>query len=768
MKDFNLKKYFALFIAVCFSFCALNATDVGRVVFEQTGALKVPNDLIEYIICLKAGEVFTQEKLNNDIKALYDSGYFSDVEAKTATTADGKTNINFKLTNTPRIQDIKIKGNEKFSNEKIIEQIRLKKSDPFTKKQLQESLENIKKLYYDSGYHDTTIFPSTIDTKSGDVIVTFAIEENLRVKVNTVRFTGNTVFSGWTLSDEIQTSHSYLNWVLDWGLYEDTVADQDKIRLRNLYWTKGYLDFSVKVDVKKLPNKPDYVDVVFNITEGQPYKIGKIKISGGDIFSKEELTKLILLKNGEVYDYKKEEASIDAIKRKFNKLGYCNISVKADLAPDYKTHTVDITFTITEGQAYNVRNINISGNKITKDYVIRRELPIQPGEPVNNTLIDAGKSRLMAMNYFSKVETYPSATPVSGEKDVNYEVEEKSTAKVSVGAGYSSDNSLVGRLSLVESNFDITDPYSIFRGGGQRVAFLGQVGLERSDAVLSFSEPWLFGIPLRLEGNGSFHMRDYPNWSEQHLGFDLGLNKQIGEFNSVGLGYVLDRVNVYSMGKRYSQAFRDDMTGWSTKSALKLNLQRDTRDDLFNPTSGYVIGANGLLNAQGLGGSTNYYGLDGTAHGYWNFLEKMLVLHVGGKAGSTGAISGNASDVPIYQRYFLGGQNSLRGFEFMAVSPLDDGNNPTGGLSTLSATVELSHPIYKWIRGAPFLDVGNAWSTPFQFKPNFNVGAGYGLRILIPQISSVPIRFDVGFPINRTDGSYKSSPQFYFDVGVDY
>lgn len=764
-----MKKYFAIFIAVCFSFCILNATDnVSKITFEQTGALKVPNDLIQYTISLKPGEVFTQEKLNNDIKALYDSGYFCDVEAKIATSTDGKINIHFKLTNTPRVQDIKIKGNEKFSSEKIMEQIRIKKSDPFTRKQLQESLDNIKKLYYDSGYHDTTVSPSTLDTKSGDVIVTFNIEENLRVKVNSVSFTGNTVFSRWTLSDEIQTSHSYLNWVLDWGLYEDVTIDQDKIRLRNLYWTKGYLDFAVKVDVKKLPDKPDYVDVIFNITEGEPYKISEIKIKGGDIFTTEELMKLMKFKNGEFYNYKKEEESIEAIKKKFNKLGYCNISVKTDLAPDYKTHTTDIIFNIIEGQAYNVRNINISGNKLTKDYVIRRELPIQPGDPVNNTLIDAGKSRLMAMNYFNRVETYHSATPVAGEKDVNYEVEEKSTAKVSVGAGYSSDNSLVGRLSLVESNFDITDPYSYFRGGGQRLSFLGQVGLERSDAVLAFTEPWLFGIPLRLNTSGFFHIRDYPNWTEQHVGFDLGLNKQIGEFNSIGLGYVFDRVNVYSMGKRYSQSFRDDMTGWSTKSAFKLDLQRDTRDDLFNPTSGYVVGVNGLLNAQGLGGSTNYYGLDGSAHGYWNFLQKMLVLHIGGKAGATGPIGAGCSAVPIYQRYFLGGQNSLRGFEFFAVSPLDDGNNPTGGLSMLSATIELSHPIYKWIRGAPFVDVGNAWSTPFQFKPNFNIGAGYGLRILIPQISSVPIRLDLGIPVSRTDGSYKSSPQFYFDVGVDY
>lgn len=758
------------FFACLFLLCSsLFSAQVGSITFDQTGTLKVPKDLIDYNIHLKSGDEFSQDKVNQDIKSLYDTGYFTDVEAKTSTGLNGNIDIKYVLTNTPRIKEIVIKGNEKYTTEKIMEEVRLHKTEPLVQKLLQESIANIRKLYQDNGYYQASVFPSTISEKDGEVVVTFNIQENLRVKVDNVYFKGNTVFSSWTLKDEVQTSHSYLNWILEWGLFDEAVAKQDEMRLRNLYWTKGYLDFKATYELQKVEGEPDYVNVTFNLSEGEPYKVGTLKVNGNTVFSEEEIMSLLQMKTGEFYDYRKEDASISAIKVKFDKLGYCDINCKADISPDFNTHTVDVTFNIFEGQPYNVRNINISGNKITKDYVIRRELPLQPGDPVNNKLIDTGKSRLMAMNYFSKVDTFSSNTQVPGEKDVNYEVEEKATAKASIGGGFSSDDGLLGRLSLTESNFDISDPSTYFRGGGQRASLIAQIGTERADLVGNFTEPWLFGIPLRLDTSGFFHVREYPEWNERHLGFDLNLTKQVGSFNSIGLGYTLDFVKVYEMSKNYPQWFRDNYENDSRKGALNLNAARDTRDDLFNPTSGYLLSGKGLVNSVALGSDTNYYGLEGKAHGYWNFFEKFLILHLGSKIGTTGSIGGDNDDVPIYQKYFLGGQNSIRGFKFMTVSPIVNGTNlPGGGLSMWTGTMELEHPIYKWIKGSPFVDIGNAWSNPWDYNFDFNVGAGYGLKVNIPMISSVPLRFDLGIPVHSVESSYNNGVQFYFDVGADY
>ncbi len=755
----------------------LNGAEVEKITFNQTGALKRSEEYLKLNLSLHPGGTFTQDKLNEDIKRLKETGYFTDVEAVVSKTSDDKVDIQFNLSNVSRISKVEVEGNKKFSTEELLEHIPLHAGESLNEKRLKKSLTNLQKLYAGAGYYDAKIYPRTKVEPNGDIEVIFRISENVKLKVNSVRFSGNTVFTTGELKDAIQTHYSYMNLLsaidftglidkyFNMGLYSKSEIKNDEIRLRNLYWTKGYLDFSVKLKTQILKDDPEYINVIFEIHEGKPYRIGVVTIEGNTVFKTKELYKLLTIKKGQVYDYRREQASVQAIAAKYDRLGYCDFKCKPGIDADYQNHIVDVIFDIYEGRVYTVRNVNISGNRITKDYVIRREIPVDPGQPVDNVLIDAGKSRLMAMNYFKDVEVYTTASGVPGEKDVNYKVKEKGTASFSIGAGWSSSDSFAGRFAFSESNFDLTDPSSWFRGGGQRVSLMGQIGLERNDLDLTFTEPWLFGIPLRLDTSGFWHMRTYQYWTEQHLGTNIELTKPLWEFNTISLGYTLDFVRVYGMNSGYSQQFRNQQEGISRIGAFNVKLARDTRDSLFNPKSGYLLSAEAEINSIIFGGSTNYYKFDFAASGFWNFFDEFFVMHLGAKYGFVGGIN---SDVPIYARYFIGGQNSIRGFQYMNVSPLNSNGLPTGGQSMFVATAEISHPIYKWIRGAAFVDVGNAWADTWGFNFNWNVGVGYGLRILIPQISQVPIRLDLGVPIWRTESSYSASPQFYFDVGFNW
>ena len=250
-------------------------------------------------------------------------------------------------------------------------------------------------------------------------------------------------------------------------------------------------------------------------------------------------------------------------------------------------------------------------------------------------------------------------------------------------------------------------------------------------------------------------------------GGSVKLTKQVGEFNMISLGYTLDFARAYGMSNQYSQSFRDQQQGASRLGAFRLLLERDTRNSLMNPTSGYKVSASGEVNSVIFAGSTNYYKLDLSASGYWNFFDEFLVLHLGAKIGTMGGINGN-SDIPFYRKYFLGGQNSIRGFQYRRVSPLNSNGLPLGGQSMIVVTAEVTHPIYKWIKGAAFVDAGNTWSNAFNYDFNWNVGVGYGLRILVPQISNAPIKLDLGVPIYRAESAYSTSPQFYFDVGFNW
>ena len=406
-------KYTTLFI-LFFTFVTLNAAEVGKIKFNQSGALKRSTEYLTLNLSLQPGTKFTQDKLNNDIKRLKETGYFTDVEAVVTNAPKDKINITFNLTNTSRIEKIVIEGNKKYSTKELLEHIPLTKGEPLNEKLLRRSLSNLQKLYSENGYYETKIYPQTRVAKDGQITVSFHISENIKQRVNSVRFVGNTVFSSGNLKDAIETHYSYLNLLsaidftglvnkyFNMGLYNKSVVAEDKIRLRNLYWTKGYLDFSVKVQVKDLKDDPEFANVIFTIDEGKPYKIGTISIEENTAFTTKELQKLIVQKPGEIYDYRKEQQSVNAIASKYDHLGYCDFQCKPNIDADFQTHIVDTVFQIHEGRIYTIRNVNISGQRLTKDYVIRRELPVDPGQPVDNFLVNAGKSRLMAMKLFQK------------------------------------------------------------------------------------------------------------------------------------------------------------------------------------------------------------------------------------------------------------------------------------------------------------------------------------------------------------------------------
>jgi len=741
------------------------AEEVGKVRFEQHGGSNVPDEMLQLNLWLRPGREFSQKRLDEDIKRLYETGSFTDVEAVIKKPEEGKVDVTFVLQNTPKISEITISGNQKYKTENLLELVTIEAKTPLNDNKLRESASAIRKKYYDNGFYESKVNPKVSKNPDGSVKVNFDIQENLRLKVNSVKFTGNTAFSAWAMKDVIATAHSYLNWIMEWGLVNDDEVQKDIIRLRNLYWTKGYLDFAAKPEITKLADDPDYADVTFHITEGEPYKVSKVEINGGKAVDRARLLAGLSLKAGEVYNVAKQDKDVLYIKNQFAPLGYCDFKCDPVLSSDFATHTVAVTYHIKEGGAFTVHDVNISGNRIVKDYVLRREVPLQPGDPVNTNLVDVGKSRLMGMNYFEKVDSYTTASGVDDQKNINYDVKEKGTAHVSVGAGWSSDESLVGRLELSETDLDITDPRNWFRGAGQRVDLVAEVGILKNALALSFTEPWLFNIPLRLDTTAFINTRKYDYWSERHGGLDIGLTKPVfSDFNTVNFGYVIDFVKVSDMDHRYSESFRDKNEGEFRRGAFRLGFTRDTRDSVMNPTSGYELSALGEINSELTGATANYYRAEAKASGYWNFLEKMLVLHLGTKVGQT---SGFGGDAPFFERYFMGGQENLRGFAYRRVSPLNNERMPLGGGTMFLVSSEITHPIYKWVRGAVFVDAGDCWQDPASVRPDLNVGVGYGLRIMVPQLN-YPIKVDFALPVHRTNHKFSDSLQFYFNVGFNW
>lgn len=760
----NGKRLFILviFLLACLN---LNAENVRKIIFEQKG-FKYPEKMLRYNLQLRKGVPFTQKVLDEDVKRIYESGYFKDVDADVEKTADGQVDVIFKTTAKPKIRDIIIQGNNKFEEKELRNLVTLEIGFPLNDKKLQDSLNNIRDFYNKEGYLETVVTPQTEDAGEGSVDIIIDIKEKLRLKVNAVKFTGNTVFYKVTLLKLIRTEYSMFSWLLNVGLYSKDMVEADKIRLRNRYWEYGYLDFRVKsVDIVPMPQNKEYVNVVFNLEEGEPYTIGKITVTGNKLFPEEELLPLLSSREGGVFDIRRENADKRALSGKYFPLGYADFTVEAERKPDFQTHIVDINYKISEGRSYEIHDINITGNHITKDKVIRRELPIQPGDPVDNFLLEATKARLIGLGYFSKVTVVSQDTANPGEKDIVIKVAEKKTTKLTLGGGLSSEDGLMGSISFTQSNFDLFNPSNYFMGGGQRLNIMAEIGTERQQAELSFIEPWLFDIPLKLKVEGYYRNRFYRRWKEQHGGGYISFTKKFfDDFTSVELGHRLEAVNVYDLDDDYtSKYFRgEEDTDFMSKTSLLLS--RDTRDNLNDPRSGYLLSILGEMNA----GTKGYYRLEFKASNYFPFFEDMFVLHTGLKYGVVGRMYGDSESdmVPLYERYFLGGGDTLRGFPFRKVSPVDDQGHFYGGQTMFLGNVELTHPIYDFIRGAAFMDFGGAWEDEWatNWGNNFNIGMGYGIRVKLPQFPS-PIALDLAYPVLNNQEDVSNKLRLSFSMG---
>ena len=759
---------------------------IDRVVFLQEGAYPLSEDIFEMNTQTKAGMPYSERIVNEDVRRLFALGMFADVYSEVKDLSNGNKEVIFNITAKKNVSEISIKGNRKFSDNELMKLVKLHTDMPLNDALQIESTRELRKFYEEKGYTEAQVDSALEADGEGSVKVIFKIAEHLRVRIDNVEFEGMNVYKPSEVKDLLETRYffgsakwlSFMPW--EWlgtppnlGLYDRDFVTRDKIRLRELYWQKGYLDFKVNdVVVTEHADDPELVDVKFVVEEGDPYFINSIRIVGAKEFSEEQLLPLLSAREEQVYSSSREDDDLKALESKYSPLGFADFQARAVRYPDYSTHSVDVEYEIMEGTQYTIGEVYISGNRWTKDYVIRRELPFESDDLLDKELLDIGKSRLMGMGYFQSangegdgVEILSMDSPEPGKKDVYVNVEEKQFLGGNIGFGWSDSDGLAGSLQLWHSNMDILDPQNWFTGGGQRLRIGALVGLEHFDVQTDFTEPYLFGIPLRLDVSAYWREVLYEDWNEQRLGFTVSLTKRIfDEFTSVSAGYTFEYVRILDMDKKMGPIFQDSVGG-DLIGRVFLSLNRDTRDSILNPTSGYDVGAYTYLTTRGLGATNDYYKFELRAINYFPFFHDWFVLTTGAKVGTMGTFNGDR--VPLYDRYFLGGGDSVRGFPYRSIGPVDQNDDNYGGEFMYLFTAELSHPIYKFLRGAVFCDVGDATSGHIGPISQPNVGVGYGLRIMIPQLG-MPIRLDLAYPIVCNQEGVHRRLRFHFNMGFSF
>jgi outer membrane protein insertion porin family len=484
-----------------------------------------------------------------------------------------------------------------------------------------------------------------------------------------------------------------------------------------------------------------------------------------DISQKDILSKLNKCIPSKIFSQEALQEDITNIQSLYFSRGYIAAVVQEVTSLNPNTGRIDIIYNIQENQINYVDKIKIKGNVKTKDVVIRRELRIKPGDRFDGDKLKRSKERLQNLGFFEEVKYDTEDTQVPNKKDLVVEVKESKTGAFSFGGGYSTVDQFVGFVEIEQKNFDWKNfPY--FTGGGQDLKLRGSVGSISNGLDLSFTEPWLFDYPVSFgfDAYKRTHKREEDigyGYDEDIRGGDLRLGKEISEFLRADLMYRNDTIKITNITDNAT----DDLLreyGSNTISSMQFGLTFDNRDNVFDPTKGNILSGS-LESAGGLfGGDKDFWKFFGRASHYFPVFGGS-VLELRGRAGLAKPY-GDSDRVPIYERYFAGGANTIRGYHERKIGPIDSvSKDPLGGESMLIGNLEYLYPVFSFLKLAAFYDVGNVWSKVNKFASGgLKSGVGLGVRIKTP---IGPIMLDYGIPLNKEPGEdTRGSGKFHFSM----
>ena len=708
----------------------------------------------------RVGEPYLQAVISDDLKRLYNTGYFSDVRVDREDYQEGLKVI-FYVEEKPIISNISFSRLRYMKTRTLLSKMQLKEGKFLDKKILNDDVRTITELYEKKGFTFVDVKVDTrIDELTNKAQVKFEINEGHRVKVRRIVIKGNETFTRNRILKVIKTRSA---WLFNPGYLKEEELKTDMERIEAFYEKEGFIDAQASVEYQ------DYdrgrIDVNISIIEGKRYYVEEIRITGNSVFGDADIRGAMTeIRTGEVFSRDRLSLDISAIRTLYFDKGYIFVQVQESTSVVTDTGKVNVRLDIREGEVAYINRIKIQGNDRTRDIVIRRELRLFPGERFDGEKLRRSKERLRNLGYFDDIAYDIEDTAVPTKKDLVVQVQEAKTGSFSFGGGYSTVDQLVGFVEIEQRNFDLTN-FPSFTGGGQQLSLRAETGSTRNNMRLSFTEPWLFDYPVSAGFDAYRSEIDRESdvgqaFDEKRIGGQVRFGKQLSEYISGTVAYRYEQVTIDNFVEEVTADLLAE-EGENNVSSMAFTLNRDTRDSIFNPMRGYFL--TGTLDWAGglLGGDKDFWRFSSKAS-YFVPLKFESVLEFRLRTGIADAYEGSEK-VPIFERFYAGGSRTIRGYDERKVGPLDAvTDDPIGGESLLVGNIEYTIPIIDYIKMAAFFDAGNVWSKIEDFgSGDFVFGTGIGLRIKTP---IGPVNLDYGYPLSDEPGEEERSGKFYFSV----
>ena len=728
-----------------------------------TGHQRLEPDTVLSYTKLRVGQPYTQESLDQALRDLYETELFADVQIRNDNGA-----LTVEVKENPVINRIVLEGNKRLKEDKIRPEIKLAPRQIYTRSKVRADVARIIELYRRQGRFAATVEPKMVQLDQNRVDIVFEISEGPKSKVRQINIIGNEKFSDGDLRSQMVTKQSRWFRLFSSGTsYDPDRLAYDQQKLRQYYLTEGYADFRVISAVAELtPDKQDFI-ITYVVEEGQRYKFGDVKVES-DIrdLSGASLTKMLPMKKGDWYNAKQVEDTVDTLSETAGLFGYAFADVQPDFNRDKDTLTMGINFRIGNAPRVYVERVDINGNTLTQDKVVRREFRLAEGDAFNSFLVKRSKDRINSLGFFQEkldIEQKPGSAPDRIVLETN--VQEKSTGELSLSAGFSSLERFIVAASITQRNF---------RGKGQELRASVNYSSYSKSVELGFTEPYFMDKNIALGGDiyrrdlnsfrylGNSNDRD-TTYKQTTTGFQIRAGVPITEYMSLALRYslnlddvTLDEDTYYSDidgdGDRecdpvQAGRYLCDAIGKRTTSSLGYSLIYDNRDNRIRATRGHNI----VLSQDfaGLGGSVKYVRTRLNGSKYWA-LGGGFIFSISAEGGYIHSLEGERRDstdtvvdkVRLTDRFFLGNPQ-IRGFDIRGIGPrvkrfylVEDPDNPgsfirgSGGSNNNNVRDDaLGGKIYYLARAEVEIPLGSG-AREMGLRPSIFVDAGAvaGLR----------------------------------------
>jgi outer membrane protein insertion porin family len=716
---------------------------------QVMGNRRVESDAILAVVESKKGESLDYEKLDRDLRAVFAMGYFTDVAIQTEEGPQG-TIVTFNVKEKPSIGSISYKGNKKVKTDDLSKEIGIRLYSIFDPAEIQQSVGRLRDFYRQKGYYDVEITEKIEDLPGNEVALIFNIEEGQKSHIRTIAFVGNTAFSDRTLKKVMETSEKGIfSWITKSGLLDEKRLEADIEKITAFYHNQGYIRARAgdpQIDYKDEGN----LFVTIQIVEGERYTVNEVTVEGDLIQPEEELLKKLSIKKQKYFSREVIRRDVLTLRDVYSDQGYAYAEVSPVINEDDKKQQVDITYRISPGQKVRFERINIYGNSVTRDKVIRRELDVIEGDYFTGPGLRKSTERLQRLGFFEDLEIQPR----KGSRDdlmlLDINVKERPTGSFSIGAGYSGYEGAIGVLQVSQSN--------LF-GRGQRLSATTKFSTKNTEFDIRFTEPWFLDRRLSAGIDIFKWDRELDDYSRDTFGGALRFRAPLGldEYTWGTARYLYDDSDIYDVVPTAPLSIQQE-EGVTVTSSITVGVERDSRDKPWNTSRGSENTVS-VEYAGGVLGGDAYFNRYELKSGWYFPLPWETSFMVQGRWGYVQQREGGR--LPDFQKYRIGGITTVRGYDWSSITLTDPATGEDlGGEKMMVYNVEFRFPFSKeqGVVGLVFFDAGNVFGKDDSFTfSDIRMSAGPGLRWYSPL---GPIRIEYGFVLNPRTGDPSGNVEF--------